>query len=448
MRGRFSGILVIAAIILFQGVIFAQDGSGAGEPAAPKKFALVIGNSTYTGLTPLTNPVNDANDISVVLSALGFSVNTILDGSLDQMEDAITHLKEELKQDNDSYGFFFYAGHGVQSNGENYLIPVNASIQSENYLRGRAVSVQSMLDELNDAGNSLNVVVLDACRDNPFGWSRSANRGLAIVNSQPADSIIVYATSAGQRASDGDGRNGLFTTHLLNNLLTPGLEVSELFRLTGQDVSSASNRQQVPAIYNQFFGVAYLGDVPEGAVLTVRPTPLPRPTIASGREFSRKEEARLWSIGASAGTSFTEPWVVATIRGTLAPFRFQFFEVGFSAGFVSTRSKVTSYYSLMPYVNYAFFWPFNNAASIYVGAGAGYRISTYQYYNQDISVSAIPVNGALGILLFSFLDISYTLSYPVWTGINVNSPPAKVLLDNVSGRITNKFSVGYSYRFR
>jgi hypothetical protein len=218
--------------------------------------------------------VNDANDIATVLKGLGFTVDIVLNGTLDQMESSITRLKNRLSVSKAAYGFLYYAGHGVQSNGENYLIPVDANIQSETYLRQRAVSVQVMLDELNEAGNELNIVVLDACRDNPFGWSRSGNRGLSIVGRQPADSIIVYATSAGSTASDGNGKNGLFTSHLLNNLKTPNLEVNEMFRLTMGDVARASDGRQRPAIYSQFYETAFLGTKP-ATNTPVRPAPPP-----------------------------------------------------------------------------------------------------------------------------------------------------------------------------
>jgi uncharacterized caspase-like protein len=226
---------------------------------AQQKYALVIGNGDYTGISKLNNPVNDANDMTAVLQELGFTVDKVVDGSLSQMEGAVTRLKNRLSVSRNSYGFLFYAGHGVQSNGANYLIPVNASIPSENYLRERTLSVQTMLDEINDAGNVLNVVVLDACRDNPFGWNRSGSRGLVMVQNQPADSILVYATAAGSTAADGAGRNGLFTGHLLNNLKKPGIEVMEVFRLTMGDVASASNNEQRPAVYTHFSGHAYLG---------------------------------------------------------------------------------------------------------------------------------------------------------------------------------------------
>ncbi|MDR1302081.1 MAG: caspase family protein, partial [Treponema sp.] len=249
---------------------------GVSSLAAQQKYALVIGNGAYTGITRLNNPVNDARDMEATLKNLGWTVDLVLNGNLDQMEGAAIRLKNRLAASQNSYGFLFYAGHGVQSGGVNYLIPVDAAIQSENFLRQRAVSVQALLDELNDAGNALNLVVLDACRDNPFSWKRSGIRGLQVVSNQPAKSIIVYATSAGSTAADGTGRTGLFTTHLLNNLKKPGLSVRDMFDQTGADVYRASGGAQVPAIYSQFFEVAYVGTRP--SVVTPAPSPQPKPT--------------------------------------------------------------------------------------------------------------------------------------------------------------------------
>jgi hypothetical protein len=196
-------------------------------------------------------------------------------------------LRSRLSAERNSYGFFFYAGHAVQSGGENYLIPVDANIPSENFLRQKAVSMQAVLGELNDAGNVLNIVVLDACRDNPFSWKRSGTRGLQVVSDQPADSIIVYATSVGSTAADGAGRNGLFTTHLLNNLKKPGLSVRDVFDQTGADVRRTSGGAQVPAIYSQFFDVAYLGARPSVTPVPApapSPQPAPKPAPAPARD--------------------------------------------------------------------------------------------------------------------------------------------------------------------
>lgn len=276
---KLSGIIFFLIVV----TIYGQQNT-----AEPRKYALVMGNGDYTGIARLNNPVNDAGDMAAALTDMGFSVDRVINGNLEQMERAIMQFKNRLSVSRDTYGFFFYAGHGVQSSGENYLIPVDANIQSEGNLRVRAVSVGAMLDDLNSAGNELNIVILDACRDNPFGWSRGGNRGLSILSNAPADSIIVYATSAGSTASDGQGRNGLFTEHLLKNLRTPGLEANEVFRLTMGDVARASGNQQRPAIYNQFPGTAYLGSKPappsvfEPGFINVATGSLEITTVAAG----------------------------------------------------------------------------------------------------------------------------------------------------------------------
>lgn len=227
------------------------------------KYALVIGNNYPTPDTigELKNSLNDAEDMATALQMLGFVVNKVLNGNRVDMQNAITQLKTLLSESKISYGFVFYAGHGVQSSGENYLIPVNADIPSENYLPERSISLHIILNELNDANNRLNIVVLDACRNNPYRWARNGNRGLATVH-PPKSSVIVYATAAGDVADDGKGRNGLFTEHLLKYLRIPNLEIQEIFRLTMGDVERVSNYKQRPGVYNQFSGVAYLGEIP------------------------------------------------------------------------------------------------------------------------------------------------------------------------------------------
>ncbi|MFP3040759.1 caspase family protein [Treponema primitia] len=280
-KGSCQNMKKVSLVLLFFALALSSI-------AAQQKYALVIGNGAYRNLGRLNNPVNDANDMKTELQRLGFNVDALIDGGRVQMEEAIERFKNRLSVSKNSYGFFFYAGHGVQSGGTNYLIPVDADIRSESYLGDRAVSVQAMLDEINQAGNELNIVVLDACRDNPFSWGRSSSRGLQVVNNQPADSIIVYATSAGSTAADGTGRNGVFTSQLLKNLKTPGLDVNEIFRLTGGDVARVSGGSQRPAVYNQFYGIAYLGGrpavtpapQPAPAPAPVQPTPAPRPTPA------------------------------------------------------------------------------------------------------------------------------------------------------------------------
>jgi len=222
------------------------------------RYALVIGNGKYDELGMLANPGNDAVDIAATLKQLGFTVELQVDVGLQAMEDAVVGLGERLGAIPGSIGFFYFAGHGVQSNGTNYLIPSDARIPSESFLRTKALAAQTVLDTLQSAKNGLNIVVLDACRDSPYGWSRSASRGLSVVGSQPTGSIIVYATSAGSVAQDGNGRNGVFTQELLKFLGNPGLDVKEVFNRTGASVMTATGGAQVPAIYSQFFDQAFL----------------------------------------------------------------------------------------------------------------------------------------------------------------------------------------------
>jgi len=226
-----------------------------------EKYALVIGNSHYTNFGTLQNPVNDAKDMADTLKSLGFNVDLVQDATLTQMENSVIELKNRLSDaGNDSIGFFYYAGHGVEKDGVNYLIPADANIPDSIFLRERAFSVQIMLDALNDSRNALNIIVLDACRSFPSTWSRSLDRGLTIIPDPPANHIIMYATGAGKVALDGTGRNGLFTSYLLNNLRQPDLDVNDVFRHTMGDVAQASNNEQRPALYTDFSQTLYLNE--------------------------------------------------------------------------------------------------------------------------------------------------------------------------------------------
>jgi len=279
MKKIFIGLFLLTA-----GLSFAQQNT------EPQKFALVIGNSNYTGISRLRNPLNDANDMEAALRALGFTVEKVLDGNLERMETAVLNLRRRLGASRNTYGFFYFAGHGVQYNGENYLIPVTAdNIRNETHLRERAVSLQFVLDNLSEAGNELNMVVLDACRDNPFGWARSGSRGLSVVGRAPTGTIIMYAAGAGQTASDGTGRNGLFTGHLLTNLRTPGLSVHDVFDRTMGDVIDVTRGVQHPEMSVRFAGATriFLGQRPTPpAPVAVTPppaqvTPTPAPAVVT-----------------------------------------------------------------------------------------------------------------------------------------------------------------------
>jgi ankyrin repeat protein len=270
VRSRAGQLTVVLAATLF----FVA--SAGGVSAQEKRYALVIGNGAYAHITKLTNPAHDAADMATELTALGFTVDLLTDRDLATMEDAVVRLGNRLSTSPSAVGFFYYAGHGVQAAGTNYFIPTEANIPSSSFLQQKALALQSVLDTLQAAGNKLNVVVLDACRDNPFSWSRSGTRGLTTVGVQPPGSIIVYATSAGSVAQDGKGRNGVFTGELLKHMRSPGADISDVFKQTGAGVSAATAGSQIPAVYTQFFGsyalVAAAPPVQTGASPTVSVT--------------------------------------------------------------------------------------------------------------------------------------------------------------------------------
>jgi len=231
-----------------------EENLPAAIQSASARFALVIGNGNYQYAASLKNPINDANDIAKLLQRLGFNVDILLNVSQAQMDKAISALGKKLTAKG-SVGLFFYAGHGTQMSGENYLLPVDANPQSEAEVKYKAVNVGQLLKEMDDARNGMNIVMLDACRDNPFprAFTRSLERGLARVDA-PKGTIIAFATSPGHTASDGSGRNGLYTQHLLKNLETLGLPIEIMFKKVLQGVNAASNGNQTPWISSSFTG--------------------------------------------------------------------------------------------------------------------------------------------------------------------------------------------------
>jgi len=213
---------------------------------AQKRIALVIGNSAYDkSIGALKNPVNDATDIAKTLSQLGFQVNRKLNATKKQMKQAISQFGKQLSERN-TVGLFYFAGHGVQVNNRNYLIPIGSDIQGEADVEYEAVDAGRILGQMEAAGNDLNLVFLDACRDNPFGGSfRSSQRGLARIP-VPRGSMIIYAASPGERASDGKGRNGIFTKHLLNQLNVSGISIDDVFNQTAEAVYQETGSAQLP----------------------------------------------------------------------------------------------------------------------------------------------------------------------------------------------------------
>ena len=208
-----------------------------------RRVALVIGNGSYA-TAPLKNPVNDAHDIGEALREVGFDVIGRENVSQNDMKRAIREFGQ--KTQNSDVALFYYAGHAVQVNGENYLIPVGATIEKPEEVEYESINVGFVLAQMTNAGSQTNIVILDACRNDPFVRSfRSATRGLALMNA-PGGTLIAYATAPGAVASDGNGRNGLYTEELLRNLRTPGLDVEEVFKRVRVGVRAKTQGQQTP----------------------------------------------------------------------------------------------------------------------------------------------------------------------------------------------------------
>ncbi len=218
------------------------------------RIALVIGNGAYKS-SPLSNPVNDANDMAAVLERLGFSVRLKINANQKSMENAIRDFGKELRSG--GVGLFYFAGHGFQVQGRNYLIPTDADIESEADVKYESVDAGRVLSQMNEAENGLNIIILDACRDNPFARSfRSGEKGLAKMDATTG-SILAYATAPGSVAADGTGRNGLYTSKLLKHMMETNLPIERVFKRVRIDVVNTSGNRQIPWESSSLMGDFY-----------------------------------------------------------------------------------------------------------------------------------------------------------------------------------------------
>ncbi len=230
--------------------------------AAERRVALVIGNESYARAA-LANPVNDANAVAAVLERIGFTVTKALNLTRRQTRETVSAYVEAMREGDLS--FFYYSGHGVQVKGENYLVPIDFAAEAEADVEDEAYRVGRLLEGLEDKKPRLSVVVLDACRDNPFRSTRSGSRGLTGMNAGEG-TLIAFATSPGRTAADGPaGGHGLFTASLLDHLDRPGVEVESLFKSVREDVAKRSDRAQIPWSSSSIVGTFYLAaaSVPE-----------------------------------------------------------------------------------------------------------------------------------------------------------------------------------------
>lgn len=228
---------------------------------AEPRTALVIGNGAYPE-APLKNPVNDARDMAAKLRDLGFQTIERLDADRQSMRLALREFEQRLRQQR-GVGLFYYAGHGVQLKGQNYLIPVGSDIRQEFEVPDEAVDAEAVLRAMESAGNELNIVILDACRNNPFVRGYGAgSRGLARMDG-PAGTFIAYATAPGAISQDGgDGRNSPYTRGLLAAMSTPGLSLEQIFKQVLVAVERETSGAQIPWVASSLRGDFFFNPAP------------------------------------------------------------------------------------------------------------------------------------------------------------------------------------------
>jgi len=237
------------------------------------RLALLIGNASYKS-SPLKNPVNDVRLMESALIDAGFTVIKAENASRREMQRIVRDFGERLKQSG-GVGLFYFAGHGVQVKGANYLVPVDADIRAEDEVAFDSIDAQSILEKMETAKNRINLLILDACRDNPFAkGSRSGTAGLATM-SAPSGSLVAYSTSPGSVASDGAGNNGLYTQHLAAVMRMPDMPIEEVFKRVRANVRKDSANQQTPWENTALEGNFYFKKSPPVVIAAVVPTLTP-----------------------------------------------------------------------------------------------------------------------------------------------------------------------------
>ena len=257
------------------------------------RVALVIGNGAY-GADPLRNPVNDARAMASAVQDAGFEVIELENAGQREMRSALEAFGDRIAQG--GVGLFYFAGHGVQVRGRNYLLPAGVALADETRLASQTVALDEVLDRVRVARNRLNILVVDACRTNPFGAEAGA-QALAPVEA-PAGTLLAFATAPGQSAGDGRGANSTYTAALVAQLRAPGLGLEEVFKRTRAEVLRVSGGRQTPWETSSVVGdFAFLPErgqgalpsegPPSGSVVRETPSlPVPLPVQASGRPLA------------------------------------------------------------------------------------------------------------------------------------------------------------------
>jgi len=265
------------------------------------RVALVIGNGAYVNADQLRNPVNDAREMAKVLRAAGFEVIVRENATRRIFTEALSEFAGKVTPG--GVGLFYFAGHGFQVRGANYLVPVDATLSTEYDVKYETLDINDVLGRLDEARARLSLVILDACRDNPFSrrFRSGGSRGLAQIDA-PRGTVIAYATAPGETAADGDGSNGVYTGELLKAIATPGLKLEEIFKRTIDGVARVSSNRQTPWVSSSFRGEFYFHPVvapPRIAVSTTAPPTQP-PAPASTSTSPETLELAAWNAVSSS----------------------------------------------------------------------------------------------------------------------------------------------------
>ena len=274
---------------------------------AESRHALVIGNSAYQTVPALPNPANDAKAITEFLKSAGFEVTSVHNLTLGDMRQAISQFADTIAvKGSETVAAVYYAGHGLQVDGENFLVPIDAAIVREADVPLQALRLADLMNALAAIPSKSRIVMLDACRNNPFSEiNKVTGRGLAIVDAPPG-TIISYATSPGSEALDGDGANSPYTTAILAAAKEQGLPVEQAFKRVRFAVNSATNKQQLPwessSLTSDFSFFPGPSEAPKVTQASVRPTGAPgarastRSVDAWKRELMRKPPGEAYEI--------------------------------------------------------------------------------------------------------------------------------------------------------
>ena len=288
-----AGAALLAAFV-YAG---AAVGQTSNRPVNETRVALIIGNSDYKS-APLENPANDASDLANALEKRGFVVLVRENVGERGLKEAVDVFAKHLKKG--GIGLFFFAGHGIQLKDQNFLIPVDIGFDSEADITYKSVSAEYVLSRMAEAGNRVNVVILDACRNNPYQASgRTSSKGLGVMNVGRAEkgTFIAYATSPGSTAADGKGRNGLYTKNLLRALEAGDTDIDKVFGRVRTGVVRETGGAQVPWTSSSVIGNFYF-DAAEDLATMQRPVkPLPvraEETVAAAAPYNPAEETAYW----------------------------------------------------------------------------------------------------------------------------------------------------------